>query len=861
MSDQADSMNILIVDDNKNNLFTLHTLINEHINAQILEAESGAIALQILLQEKIDLIILDVQMPEMDGFETAQLIRSRKKTQHIPIVFLTAAYKSEQFKQKGFTVGAADYLTKPIDANQLITRIQSYLRFIQQERQHNQELERKVRERTTELLESNEKLKQEINERKLVEAKLQEAREQLEQRVQERTAELLTTNQRLQTEINERKQVEIALERLSHQTQLILESAGEGILGLDSAGQLILVNPTAARMLGYEQAEIIGQLQYEIIHHTKADGTRYSLEESPIFNAIKAGRVCHRDDEIFQRKDGTSFIAEYITTPIREADQVTGAVMTFRDVTERKQAELALQEAKMAAETANLAKSQFLANMSHELRTPLNAIIGYSEMLKEEAVDLETEEFIPDLERIHAAGKHLLGLINDVLDLSKIEAGKMELHLESFALSTLLEEVISTVQPLIEKNANTLEVVCTKPVGEMYADMTKLRQILFNLLSNAAKFTENGLILIEITRQQQDDEDWIYCRVADDGIGITHEQRAKLFRAFTQADASTTRKYGGTGLGLAITKQFVEMMGGSIDLISGFAQGSLFTIKLPTLVSPTEDRQQTEYPSSRTGEGIVLVIDDDSVTRALLKNYLTQLGYAVAVAGGGKEGLRLARKLRPDAIVLDVKMPNIDGWKVLSLLKGDSLLADIPVVMVSVEDQQKKGVALGATDYLLKPVHSEQLSTALRKFHINPETKNLVMIVEDDVVTREMVADIFKNQGWQIFKAENGQVALDHLERKKPALILLDLMMPVMDGFEFLTHLRAHDNWRTIPVIVLTSLPLSAEEEARLQGVETIFHKATYAQDELLLRIHQLISQSQTSTDETNNLDNYHLIS
>jgi PAS domain S-box-containing protein len=849
MSDQADSMNILIVDDNKNNLFTLHTLIDEHINAQILEAESGAIALQILLQEKIDLIILDVQMPEMDGFETAQLIRSRKKTQHIPIVFLTAAYKSEQFKQKGFAVGAADYLTKPIDANQLITRIQSYLRFIQQERQHNQELERKVRERTAELLEANEKLKQEINERKLVEAKLQEAREQLEQRVQERTAELLTANQRLQAEINERKQIEMALERLSHQTQLILESAGEGILGLDSAGQLILANPAAARMLGYEQDEIIGQLQYKIIHHTKADGTRYSLEESPISNAIKVGQVCHRDDEIFRRKDGTSFTAEYITTPIREANQVTGAVMTFRDVTERKQAELALQEAKMAAEAANLAKSQFLANMSHELRTPLNAIIGYSEMLKEDAVDLEPEDFIPDLERIHAAGKHLLGLINDVLDLSKIEAGKMELHLESFALSTLLKEVISTVQPLIEKNVNTLEVICTEPVGEIYADMTKLRQILVNLLSNAAKFTENGLILVEVIRQQQDDEDWIYCRVADDGIGITHEQRTKLFRAFTQADASTTRKYGGTGLGLAITKQFVEMMGGSIYLISEFAQGSLFTIKLPTLVSPAEDRHQTEYPATITGEGIILVIDDDSVTRALLKNYLTQFGYAVAAAAGGKEGLRLARKLRPDAIVLDVKMPNIDGWKVLSLLKGDSLLADIPVVMISVEDQQKKGVALGATDYLLKPVHPEQLSTILRKFHINRETQNLVMIVEDDVVTREIVTDIFKNQGWQVFKAENGQVALNHLERKNPALILLDLMMPVMDGFEFLTHLRAHDNWRAIPVVVLTSLPLTAEEEARLQGVETIFHKATYTQDELLLHIHQLISQSKTSNE------------
>jgi len=845
------SLHILIVDDNKNNLFTLHTLINEHIDAQILEAESGLTALQILLQEKIDLIILDVQMPEMDGFETARLIRSRKKTQHIPIVFLTAAYKSEEFKQKGFAVGAADYLTKPIDTNQLISRIKSYLRFIEQERQHNQELERKVQERTAELSEANKKLKQEITERKEVERKLQEIRDQLEQRVQERTAELSTTNEQLKTEINERKLIEEALERLSRQTQLILECAGEGIFGLNIEGETILVNPAAIQMLGYKVDELMGHNQHQIVHHSKKDRTPYPTEECPINAALHDGKTYHRDDEVFWRKDGTCFAVEYMTTPIIEQEKIIGAVVTFRDITERKQAEAALLEAKNTAENArtiaeaaNIAKSQFLANMSHELRTPLNAIIGYSEMLREEAEDLDLSDFIPDLHRVHSAGKHLLGLINDVLDLSKIEAGKMELHLESFDLATVFKDIISTIQPLMEKKNNTLTVINDYDnLGKIHADMTKLRQILLNLLGNAAKFTENNLISIEVSRQTKDNEEWIHFCVADDGIGMTPGQQKKLFQPFTQADASTTRKYGGTGLGLTITKEFTEMMGGSINVISEFGHGSMFIIQLPTVVS--EPIKQSTKELLLKGDGIVLVIDDDKTIRGLFKQYLSSLGYAVAVAPGGKEGLRLAKKLRPDAILLDTKMPGIDGWKVLSELKSDSLLTDIPIIMTSVEEAQNHGTAMGATDYLLKPVRQDQLKSLFNKYRIGDKSQNLVMIVEDDMVIREVMAGMFKKEGWRVFKAENGKVALEQLNHKNPSLILLDLMMPVMDGFDFLTEMRANEQWQSIPVVILTSTHLTPEEYARLQGdVETIYQKESYNQQDLLLHIHQLIADS-----------------
>jgi PAS domain S-box-containing protein len=850
-------LNILIVDDNKNNLFTLQTLIKEHIDAQIFQALSGPSALQLLLQEKIDLIILDVQMPEMDGFETAMLIRSRKKTKHIPIVFLTAAYKSEEFKQKGFAIGAADYLTKPIDTTQLISRIRSYIRFIEQERSHNEELERKVQERTTELVGANQKLKQEILERKEIEEKLQEAREQLEQRVEERTAELSSTNQQLKTEINERKLVEVALERLSRQTQLILESAGEGIFGINLQGDTILANPAAATMLGYEVDELIGQKQHSIIHHTKKDGTPYPLEECPIDAALHDGKTYHRDDEVFWHKDNTSFLVEYMTTPIIEEGKITGAVVTFSNITERKQAEATLLEAKNAAENAqaaaenaritaeaaNLSKSQFLANMSHELRTPLNAIIGYSEMLQEEAEDLEQEDFMPDLLRIHSAGKHLLGLINDVLDLSKIEAGKMELHLETFDLAVVFDEVVNTVQPLMEKKDNTLQVLNDDTLGKMYADVTKLRQILLNLLSNATKFTEKGLICIEVSRQVQDDEDWFRFSITDDGIGMTSAQQQKLFQPFTQADPSTTRKYGGTGLGLTITKEFTEMMGGSISVVSEFGHGSMFTILLPAIVSELITQSTDEILEK--GEGIVIVIDDDSIVRKLLNDYMTQLGYAVAVAGGGKEGLRLAKKLRPDAIILDVRMQGIDGWDVLSKLKSDPLLMDIPVIMMSVEDHQQKGYALGATDSLIKPVRYEQLVDVLGKYNIGDDSQGLVMVVEDDLVVSEVMAEMIKKAGWRVFKAENGKVALEHLENKKPSLILLDLMMPVMNGFEFLSHLRANEKWQSIPVVVLTSTHLSPEEQARLYNdVDTIYQKETYNRDDLLLHIHNLIATS-----------------
>ncbi|MCK5877920.1 MAG: response regulator [Candidatus Marithrix sp.] len=497
---------------------------------------------------------------------------------------------------------------------------------------------------------------------------------------------------------------------------------------------------------------------------------------------------------------------------------------------------LELNQAKKLAEKANATKSQFLANMSHELRTPMNAIIGYSEMLQEDADDMDLTDFSKDLDKIHSAGKHLLGLINDVLDLSKIESGKMELYLEHFQIEDLIKEVVDTVEPLANKKNNQIEVHYIKlPIEKLYADLTKTRQILFNLLSNSNKFSEDSTIFIEIEQESPkcQDGEFIRFEIIDDGIGITEDQQNNLFQPFTQLDASTTRRFGGTGLGLSITKQFIEMMGGSICVDSRFGEGSAFKFYLPLNVEKTKVLEVPKV-SKIIEQGIVLIIDDDKTTREMLKRYLTNLGYSVAIASDGKQGLRLAKKLRPDAILLDIKMPKMDGWNVLSNLKDNSLLSDIPVIMTSIEKQEAKGYAMGATDYLMKPVGRDQLSIILSKYHIGDKSQHLVMIIEDDVVIREYMNNMLRAEGWRVFKAENGKVALEHIDDKKPSLILLDLLMPEMDGFEFVARLRNNEKWRSIPVVILTSAKLSASDQAHLHSyVDGIFQKESYNRDEL----------------------------
>jgi GAF domain-containing protein/CheY-like chemotaxis protein len=494
-------------------------------------------------------------------------------------------------------------------------------------------------------------------------------------------------------------------------------------------------------------------------------------------------------------------------------------------------------------ELADRHKSEFLANMSHELRTPLNAIIGYSEMLQEDAADLGAEQFTDDLGKINAAGKHLLELINAVLDLSKIEAGKMELYLETFEVAGLVKDIGAVIRPLAGKNGNRLEMQCPADVGTMHADVTKVRQALLNLLGNACKFTERGTITLAVAREPVDGRGWLSFTVRDTGIGMTPAQLARLFEAFSQADAATTRKYGGTGLGLALSRRLCRMMGGDVTVESEAGRGSTFTVRLPALVTPASEpgaeAATPVSPQAPASHGTVLVIDDEAAVRDLMQRFLVKEGFRVATAAGGDEGLRRARELHPDAITLDVMMPGMDGWAVLAALKADPAVADIPVIMLTIVDDRNLGYALGAAEYLTKPVDRERLVAVLKKYRRDLP----VLVVDDDPVLRELLGRTLATAGYTVVEAENGRVALERLREVSPSVILLDLMMPEMDGFEFLVALRDHDAWREIPVVVITARDLSAEDRARLNGrVERILQKGAYGREALLTEVRALVA-------------------
>lgn len=531
--------------------------------------------------------------------------------------------------------------------------------------------------------------------------------------------------------------------------------------------------------------------------------------------------------------------------------------MLENKVTERT-AELAqstreAQDARQAAELANQTKSAFLANMSHELRTPLNAIIGYSEMLMEEAEDLEMKEFGSDLKKVHGAGKHLLELINDILDLSKIEAGKMDLYLETFDVSETIREVTATIAPLVDKKANRLVVHCPESMEAIYADQTKVRQALFNLLSNACKFTERGVITLSVLRETVDSADWVVFKVQDTGIGMTPEQMDRLFQAFTQADGGTTKRFGGTGLGLVITRHFCHLMGGTVSVESQYGQGSIFTVRLPAKTvkakpEPITQPEETLLTTLPKDASRVLVIDDDPVIHDLLKRYLVKEGFHVTSAMGGKEGLALARESRPDVITLDVMMPEFDGWAVLKHLKADPQLADIPVVMVSMIDDKNLGFALGASDYLTKPINRETMARVLNKYRRTASPT--ILLVDDELSLRDILKLILEHDGWIVREAGNGREALERLAQEVPSLILLDLSMPEMDGFEFLRHMHQHKEWRLIPVVILTGMVLSDQDHARLKGqVEAIMRKETCRCEDLAVQL-RIFTQRQKGVNQ-----------
>jgi signal transduction histidine kinase/CheY-like chemotaxis protein len=548
-----------------------------------------------------------------------------------------------------------------------------------------------------------------------------------------------------------------------------------------------------------------------------------------------------------------------LLVPLMRFNQVMGALVVRRKApgefskntidllrTFAAQSVLAIQNARLfqeieekgrQLELASQHKSQFVASMSHELRTPLNAIIGLTEMMVTNAARFGTEKASEPLKRVHRAGQHLLGLINQVLDLSKIEAGKLELNPESVNLAPLVDEVVGTARQLAQQNKNKLVVEAQEKLGMLTVDPMRLRQILLNLLSNACKFTNQGEVKLRV-RKVADGRNWVEFAVADTGIGMTAEQQAKLFEEFTQADSSTARRYGGTGLGLAITRKLARMMGGDVMVQSEPGKGSVFTVRLPAGADAAA--RSAGNGSRAPSSDCVLVVDDDATARELIAEHLKSEGFSVVTAAGGLEGLKLAKELRPIAITLDVMMPDLDGWSVLAALRQDPELAEIPVIMITILDEHRRGVALGAAGYLTKPIDRERLSRMVSRFRGSARQAR-VLLVEDDGTQRERLHGWLAGEQWVVQEAANGRDALALLKDSKPDVILLDLMMPEMDGFAVVAALQKEPRWRDIPVIVITARDLDAQDRERLNsGVQSVLVKETFRPADLVERIRRL---------------------
>ncbi|TGD94981.1 hybrid sensor histidine kinase/response regulator [Methylobacterium nonmethylotrophicum] len=637
------------------------------------------------------------------------------------------------------------------------------------------------------------------------------------------------------TDITRRRATEERLRHAQERFRALVDSAAAIIWSADASGELALGQWRWTAYTGQSDEEAQGWGWVEAVHPD--DRGRAADAWARAVETRRPYEVEYR----LRRRDGAWRHMEVRAAPVTAEDGgVREWVGMHVDITERKEAEAEIERARHAAEAANRAKSQFIANMSHELRTPLSAVIGYSEMLAEELEDLGQAALLPDLRKIEASARHLLGLINDVLDISKIEAGRMTVAAEDFAVQAMLDDVVAATESLVGKKRNRLALDIPDDLGTMRQDQGKVRQCLVNLLGNAAKFTEAGTITLSARRDHEGAAEWLTFAVADTGIGLTEEQIGRLFERFAQADESTTRQFGGTGLGLAITRAFCRRMGGDITVTSTYGAGATFTIRLPALLTdqddeptPEEVRALAEAREEAERHDVVLLVDDDPAARELLSRFLEREGFRVRSASDGKAGLALARALRPRAVLLDIEMPRMDGWSVLHAIRSDPDLAATPVIITSVVNEQGLGRALGATDYLVKPIDWDHLKGLMERYRPS-DAPGTVLLVDDDSDARERLRRSLARDGWTVREAENGAEGLVRLDEGRPSLILLDLMMPVMDGFAFLTRLRARPDGADVPVVVLTAKDITPAEKERLgRDTERVIVKGSVSLSEI----------------------------
>ena len=504
-----------------------------------------------------------------------------------------------------------------------------------------------------------------------------------------------------------------------------------------------------------------------------------------------------------------------------------------------------MEKARDEAIDAKGETSRFFANMSHELRTPLNAILGYGEMLAEDCEDLGYDDLLPDLKKITSAGTHLLSLINNILDISKIESGKMELYITSFEIEDVVDVIKDISAPLVSKNNNAFQTNIQDGIGAMRQDETKLRQCLSNLLSNAAKFTEAGTVTLEVDASLEKEIEMVSFKVIDTGEGRSEEGVGKVFEVYTQAERSTSAKHGGTGLGLPLSREMAQMMGGDITLTSELGVGSVFTLKLP------RDCPQDEHEVSDSvlegiddDEKLVVLIDDDVTMHDLIKRTLNKIGLTLVGATDSEKGMQMVRETKPKLLLLDVLMPGRDGWSILRECKSDPELKDMPVIMVSQLNQDTLANSLGADDYITKPIDRELFLKTIKNILGDGDTdNNKILIIDDDENTRDLLSRMLKEGGWVPKTAKDGKEGLDQLG-EDPALIVLDLEMPRMDGFEFLNkYIETVNEQDRCPILVYSGKDLTDVQKELLENnVEGLVRKDEVSMDELSAIVKEIYS-------------------
>lgn len=665
-----------------------------------------------------------------------------------------------------------------------------------------------------------------------------------------RTAELLT------------KQSEV-LRESEMKYRSVAQSANDAIVSADQRGNIIAWNTGAERIFGYQEAEVLRKPltmlmpeRYQAAHKQGLDRMRLTGQAKILNSTMElAGH----------RKGGQEFPLELSLSAWKtgEGTFYTGII---RDITERKHAEEALRaltaslEQKVKERTAELEvardqaltatqhKSEFLANMSHELRTPLNAVIGFSEVLLEKMfgeINRKQEEYLGD---ILGSGRHLLALINDILDLARIESGHTELDLGTFELPAVLNDTFTLIRERAKRHGIQVSLDIDHRLGRFTADERKLKQILLNLLSNAVKFTpDDGALSLKAVLRSDHAE----ISVSDTGIGIEPEFQQKIFDEFFQV-GDHLRKREGTGLGLALTKKFIELHGGRIWVQSAKGQGSTFTFTLPVL--PTQEERSAPTgakPDAHPNAPLALVVEDDPAAAKLLSIYLTEAGFSVEIAADGDAGFEKAKTFQPAVITVDILIPKTDGWELLTQLKADQATASIPVVVVSIVDEPGRGFSLGAADYLLKPVDREVLARVIQRVVRNnarDQRGRSVLVIDDDPVILELMEAVLRPEGFEVLKAKDGRHGLQIARERNPDLVVLDLLMPDMNGFEVADEMHGCPETASIPIVVLTNKSLSREEKDRLNGrIIAIRQKGEFHREDFVAQVRSLLKPEESA--------------